>query len=759
MEPKSPIASKKKSFLACISCRSKKVKCNILSQFPCASCSKLGLKCVRSTIDKRKERTESEYIKQLERKVKLFEEENLRISTQLDGIATVLKDLSNLKDPIVQEPIKNKDNIPIHDNDNNDNNNSNRNSNDNLIYQHTNNAYVKNTINNNSDGISSLLDQSQSQQTHSSSDNTVNFHERYPTPNDLKKIENKSISVYGPTSVFDSVSLVKSGNSQEMEEIFMLNRNPVIVECIKQFFSWQYPDIHVFIFREAFLLDFYHAKPNSSYCSKELVFAICSIGSLLSENPNIAAKSMDYYEQARAWCFAKYNKPSITLLQSLLVLGLYDIYNGRNDSGWILTGIGMRIGYNIGFQLSPKSWYLDDDPGPKSEFSIEIRSRIFWGTYLVDHLIGLLLGRPSSLKMNDTTMSETIALPDIEWIDEYSFHYKDLKPEILLICDPLISVVKLMDITENMLNDIFNDRQDKTTKNYEIPEKLLLLGKYNLKISQWRNSLPDTVAWNVHDLEIIGSDPTKLTFKLLYYIVVLCLNRPFLNVGGTKQNSNSLLTDSALICETAINDLSVAVRKFTTVHGYSKCSILIIYCCVISISVMLLSHGSTIARSIREKGVFRYKFLLFMATLKSCARIWGLSDKSYKMVKAKLLQDFSVDVDKELEIFDFSQQSHGEIMTAPEQSSDDHTTNFGIRNDVLFGASQPYFGCVEDRNRMEGNNTHDPNPNPLQGFSETNIDNAGDSFGGPPIFMNSTVFSSWEPLFPDYIFDNFNYKS
>ena len=81
-------------------------------------------------------------------------------------------------------------------------------------------------------------------------------------------------------------------------------------------------------------------------------------------------------------------------------------------------------------------------------------------------------------------MSDTINLPDIEWIDEFSFHYKDLKPEILVICDPLISVVKLMDITENMLNDIFNDKQDKTTKNYEIPEKLLLLGKYNLKISQ-----------------------------------------------------------------------------------------------------------------------------------------------------------------------------------------------------------------------------------------------------------------------------------
>lgn len=103
------------------------------------------------------------------------------------------------------------------------------------------------------------------------------------------------------------------------------------------------------MFRESFLLDFFHAKVKSSHCSKELIFAICSIGSLLSEETNKREISLNFYALSKKLCFHKYDKPSITLLQSFLILGLYDIYNGKNESGWILADIAMRIGYPLDY--------------------------------------------------------------------------------------------------------------------------------------------------------------------------------------------------------------------------------------------------------------------------------------------------------------------------------------------------------------------------------------------------------------------------
>lgn len=121
----------------------------------------------------------------------------------------------------------------------------------------------------------------------------------------------------------------------------------------------------------------------------------------------------------------------------------------------------------------------------KNNLGTQIRSRIFWGTYLVDHLIGLLLGGSPTLKMNGTTIEETIELPDIDWIDEYSFPGKEginddgndcVKSKILRISDPLRSVINLMSVSDNMMNEIFNN------KDLKLFDKSCLVKQINVKI-------------------------------------------------------------------------------------------------------------------------------------------------------------------------------------------------------------------------------------------------------------------------------------
>lgn len=710
-EPRFKKASRKKVTLACKSCRKRKVKCNISDTFPCTACSSLEIECVKSTIDKRKERAELEYVRKLESRLKMYQEENLRISGQLENIANVMKELSKLNESFSVMP-----NTWPADADDTKN-----------FGKTVTTSHNSTEITESPEGCSNFIN---SVETWRSLGEEAKLIDKYPAPVSFKAFDDKNLSVYGPTSIFDSMSLSKLSDNKGIGETYMLNSNSRIVHYVKLFFTWQYPDIHIFIFREAFLLDFFHAKINSSYCSKELIFAICSFGCLLSDDPSRKNVSFQFYQKAKELCFCNYQKPSISLLQSFLLLGLYDIYNGRNDSGWLLSGIAMRMGYSIGLQLDPKDWMSDDT---KSALGTKIRSRIFWGTYLVDHLISLLLGRPSSLKMNDSTIEETIELPNIDWIHDYSFQGDNKnKNKILRIGDPLRASVDLMNIAEKMLNDIFNDRPSEgSTKNFEFYEKLHLVKKYNLMIMEWRKGLPSDLLWNKADLEKLGRDPTNLTFKLLYYIVLLCLNRPFL--GDKKRKDSTKYQKSLLhICSDAINELSIAIREFILMYGFGKCSMLIIYCCVISISVILRSAANAPSKSFMKDKVSKYQLLLFLMTLKNCSSVWGLSQKAYQLTKERLAQEYNLSVELELNKFDLFQ----DVDFLPDTEAE-HFLYFEDEEHDSNNFFETVTECDSMFNYMVSNE---------------------DSLGGPPIFMTSNPFSNTKGLFADNSINLFDYE-
>lgn len=694
------ISKKRKRGLACKNCRKRKVKCNINEKYPCTSCLSSNQECIESTIDKRKERAESEYTQHLENRLSVYQEENARIASQLENIVKVMREVMDVSSSFEFNKLKNETtNTGISSPQTN------------YINNYTNIQYIQ-------DDIEPNLEEDV--------ESSENLNEKYPTPSTFKAFDNKPLSVYGATSVFDNISVSKLKNLKEMEEIYILNRDPKINFYIKLFFQWQYPDIHIFVFREAFLLDFLHAKNNSSYCSTELIFSICAFGCLLSEDEDKKQISNNFNEKAKQLCFNNYSKPSISLLQSFLLLGLYDIYNGKNDSGWILSGMGMRMGYSIGLQLNSR----EDIDNLKSELGTKIRSRIFWGTYLVDHLIGLLLGRPPSLKMNDSTIEETIELPDIDWIHEYTCPGElGEATKILLIGNPLCEMVKLMNISGDMINDIFNDQKySKQNDSVIFYRRLPLVRKYNLSMFKWRKTLPESLLWNSSDLKEIGADPTTLTFKLIYYIVILCLNRPFLNSKVNEQYVE-YCANCRKICLNAVNDLTIALSRFTTIYGFDKCSNLIIYSCIISISVILRSYNSDSKSNLMSDPEVKFKILLFMKILRECSRNWGLSEKAFKLTKDKLRKEHNINIEEELNSFDQNEQ--------PDLFTSDYTEEFIISGHESVDGEKDYSCSPLDKEQM------------LQ---------SKDSLGGPPIFMLSNTFSLLDEFLSDDMIDPFDFE-
>lgn len=562
---------------ACSLCRLRKSKCDMVETFPCTHCKRASVQCTKPLVDKRTIRISSDKSRLLEEKVNSLEREKMDLVASQENILRLANHIHDFSQQIK---------LALGD-------------------QH-------------SPGPRQRLDENS---------------EHHATSTGNENATTESLSVYGPSSLFDNEHV--EGASQDVVAFKSRNHEPIILNCIKLFFIWLYPDVHHFLYREAFLLEFLHPKSNPCYCSEELILAICAMGSRISRDDTVSSMSLDFYNRSRAICLSKIDKPSLPLLQSFLLLGLYDIYNCRNNSGWMLTGMGLRVGSTIGFHLDPQNWFLQSN-----ECDVGIRSRIFWGAYLVDHLTGLFLGRTPVLKIQEVSIMETANLPDITWIGAFTYHRPNETPKILEISDPLKACVQLMNIAENMLQDVFNDPKN-------LMAKFDLVALYNYEIVEWRNHLPANAQWNTETLKIDGDDPSRITTWLLYYMIILCLNRPFISHSRVDQDAGGSRSFSQ-ICDTAVGEFYIINWAILEAHDQLRCSFLVIYLCILSATAILASHENIIYQE-EAQSELKAQFLTFIYTLKSCSNIWELSGKAYKLIKEKVYDRLKVDVDLEIQ--------------------------------------------------------------------------------------------------------------
>lgn len=542
------------------------MKCD--SEVPCLQCRKDGSDCVKYTNDKRKKRYSAQYVLELEQKVAQYEE--------------IMEKARNLVD-LTQELLTFKRRSSQRENESDE----------------APESGLKSSVKHHPVRIEST------------------------TPND-------AFAPNEPTGVSDRLSVVEFPD--ELLQIQKLNQDPDVLYLVKSFFTWQYPDHNSFVYREAFLIEFFNPKINSSYCSSGLILAICAMASCMSSNETLYLKSINYYSEAKESLLSQLSHPRIASIQALFLLAFYDIGQGNNTSCWMLLGIGVRMGFEI-FQLHPKLKFLELNE-TLSSINVAIRSRIYWGCYLSDHLISLLLGRPSSLKSADTTIPETNDLPDITWIAEYSRLEQRPSKEAgsrLFISSPMKSIIELISISNNILNDIFTDTEnsDQVTITLQLESKINDLLQYNSAILQWKLNLPPNLQWDSDSLKQSGEDPSSMILKFYYFILLLCLNRPFLQVIEVENADENLIPST--ICKNIIEDLIIVIQRFKSVNGLRKSSILIVYSSIISVSVLfLLNPNNKLADIDKEKIEY------FLDVLHECSKTWKFASKSYHLIKAKL---------------------------------------------------------------------------------------------------------------------------
>ena len=546
--------------LACLNCRQSRKKCD-MEKPPCVHCAKRNLTCVVPEADLRTRRKTVSYVNNLEKYVEQLQSLLLQIKTA-DNINQRNKLIDNIS--IINEHNRESDKNFLKINS---------------IISNVQESY--NTTTNSSNSITTItVPGSKPKKTNIGflSKNSSSF---------LSPSSSQELSTTETNSIYPSNSLLitkkDSFRKEQKNQMILknLSRSPLILRSLSLFFKWLYPGHYMFIHRETFLSAFFgDPSTKSYYCSEELVYAIAALGARAApKSDELYSESEKYYQNAKQIVLTKIfqlidrslaestSSSKLAIIQTLLCLAFYDITRAENPMAWYLSGLAFRISHEIGLHLNPRAWnHVYEDELSKMDYAV--RSRIYWGCYLADHLISVLFGRSTTLRMSNSSVPETDELPDIEnGIEDYIF-----KPGVpTRWANPLKKLIYLSRISEVFATKIFT-QTDSLQQRYDH------LIKFNQEMQNWRDYLPDDIRWDKKYLENLSFfDPTVMYMWFHYYIVLISYNKPFI----------SKLDESKKLIESYIEELyllfSIWKKNYPT---FERCDLYMIYSAILCIQCM-----------------------------------------------------------------------------------------------------------------------------------------------------------------------------
>lgn len=467
------------------------------------------------------------------------------------------------------------------------------------------------------------------------SDNTKNSSLISKTEIVVDKLETGQISVHQKPLIYMPTDERKTNKTKSTDADFQFFQCPTIMKYISNFFKWQYMDHNLYIYRESFLTDFFKEsddmKESLPYCNEELIYAICACGSVIDFGSDVFMykgvlyDSPDkFYNRSRYLLFRKLNSDdcnSITAVQTFLCLAFYDLGRGRTLSAWVLSGIAFRIGIHMGFELN-----LEESSDKKvlynnmslTEYDMNVRSRIYWGSRVADYFISFALGRSPSLEHLDATIPKSENLPILQGI-EYFLYYDPVKKDskISNISKPLEQINILYGIVYKYHKKIYCESSTNDLLQFQ---KFHFLQQFNLEAYEWKSNLIDELYWSKSELKYSGYNPNQMAFRYQYYMIILSMNRDFVSI--LENDSGTLLSRD--ICLSSIEDVYYSILCFRNHHSLRYVSLTMVYVCILSLTILQKLPDSinfTIQRSVAID--------FFASVLKDCSPSWDLARSAY----------------------------------------------------------------------------------------------------------------------------------
>lgn len=436
----------------------------------------------------------------------------------------------------------------------------------------------------------------------------------------LRRTNDGLISYHGPTSIYhvgseippevDELSVSNACSSPETPGP-AVSKDPFIEQAVILFFRWQYPHF-MFIYREAFLLDYLLNTYSGRYCTQSLLYALAALGSLGSMEASLRAMSECFFDKARVAVELELAQPHITTVQSLLCLAFYEIGRGKISQGWLLSGMAFRISQDLGLQRG-----LKDDSSLTVRIDHEIRGRVYWGCYTSDALISLILGRPVFFQDRDSVVDPSEPLPDnpeLEaWLESGSTDYKVSK-----LIPYLKSLSKLGGVMHETLSRVF------ALKASSGDEKQGLIHQVDMDLGRWLETLPGEIRWNRWWPVTKPLEPHIAALHLTFLCVRICIHRE--NMVSSRDTTSA--RSSREHCESLIGMVVQLMRHYKSQHDLRQAPIIFVYASALALDVHgLLQRPRDSLQSSTASTDFPARVL--KRDLEKCGKTWKISEEIY----------------------------------------------------------------------------------------------------------------------------------
>ncbi|KAL2854512.1 fungal-specific transcription factor domain-containing protein [Aspergillus pseudoustus] len=339
-------------------------------------------------------------------------------------------------------------------------------------------------------------------------------------------------------------------------------------------------------YRPAFMRDM---ACNGPYFSKLLLNAIYFGAAKFSprlevrKDPNdVRTAGWEYRERVRELLGGALDCSEITTIQALLMMtnSLFALGDERS-AAWLYAGLAFRMLTDLGMHvdLTSTQRFSDED--------LEIRRRVFWGAFVVDKIQSLYQGRPVSLK-------ETDALVPIKFLDTYEelehwkpFAYSTSAPNYpgtpAYSTSTFTFLCKLSLIMSDILSCIYTER----SFDQSATELASMLDRLQLKLDQWRASLPEHLRFDPGKSHGLAFPPPNVSsLHAMFNVLIILLHRPFVADGHLYSTSRAVSVDCFKKCASAASKISSLLRGYHRAFSIRHAPYLVSYATYVAATIL-----------------------------------------------------------------------------------------------------------------------------------------------------------------------------
>ncbi|KAF2755407.1 hypothetical protein EJ05DRAFT_100313 [Pseudovirgaria hyperparasitica] len=349
---------------------------------------------------------------------------------------------------------------------------------------------------------------------------------------------------------------LKGFQEHEKRAAHIISLLPTATHAYLMELFWQhYNSVMHVVHQEAFTDDYKHG--GRSFYSPYLHVCVLAMGYRFADKARpdmqrlvFARRQSTLHSAAKDMLDSELEQPGgVTSVVALLLLGDLECGVGRDNLGWMYSGMAIRLAFDIGL-------HLDSRASGFAEREVDIRQMTLWACVIYDKYWAMFLGRPTSMKSADL---------EIYYLAKQFERLGTCKPAgpgkslETLIYEALLD---LMELAGRISDRSHLHKESQTSLDRDAYSKMV---KLDHELNKWYTRLPEPLKWNA---ENVARAP--FSFFLLhqqYHSSLILLHRPFSQYeDDVQKKSGGPISRVAALSRSVCTKHAVCVSKIFWQH-------------------------------------------------------------------------------------------------------------------------------------------------------------------------------------------------